>query len=60
MRNIKEYPVTKDELLIYLNSLEESIDKEYDSNLICGDMRLLYLDELRKIINETNYTFKLD
>jgi len=45
MRNLSEYPVTKDELQDYLNSLKQKCNTE---NI--GNMELLYINELEKLL----------
>ena len=52
MRNILEYPVTKDELLNYLSELDEECSKKHVPEPVCGDMEGEYIDVLRDLVNK--------
>jgi len=50
MRNLKEFPITKDEIIDCLRQLQEDIIKED----LVGDMRPILLEEAMDIIKPWN------
>lgn len=58
MRNLLEYPVTKEEIISFLQSISNDLMK---NDLSCGDMRMVLIDEAIKIIeNYKNFQTKFD
>jgi hypothetical protein len=54
MRNLLEYPITTQEAVEVLQRIKEDIIKEYDKNMIIGDMRGVVIDWVIERINRTN------
>lgn len=66
MRNLLEYPITKEELIEYVEYLQQQLEEETRKeqeknplNIRCGDMRGLYFIEMKKAISASDYKFDL-
>lgn len=59
MRNLLQYPVTKQEIIDCLTELSNTVGKT-DQGIACGDMRPTLLQEAIKIIeNVKEYSYEL-
>lgn len=57
MRNLKQYPVTKNELLGYLDKHLELVQDREGKRV--GDIEVTLIREVIKIVEEADYEFKL-
>jgi hypothetical protein len=57
MRNILQYPVTKEELISFLN---EELEKYKNMPVGIGDMTGMYYREMIKIVSQSDYKMVLD
>jgi hypothetical protein len=52
MRNILKYPITKDEVLKYITSLDEPVKKTHTNDSSVGDMRPSYHELLKELVDQ--------
>ena len=57
MRNLVQYPITKEELLYFVNKLSAEHSAEHEASPLLGDMRSIYYHEIVKIIEGAEYKF---
>lgn len=55
MRNILEYPVTKEEMLEFIQQSIDELHAENEKIMRCGDMRPTLLHEIKKIVEASDY-----
>ena len=59
MRNLAEYPITRQEIVECLEQIKTDLQRLNEEQLACGDMRPLLLDRTIKIITHAPYAAPL-